>query len=60
MSAISVRELRKRYGEVEADDEEAVHLRLAGDPWPASGMLRTVSVEPWTIRMDGRERRDAR
>jgi uncharacterized protein YciI len=39
---------------IEAEDEEAIGARLAEDPWTASGMLKTVSVEPWTIRLDGR------
>jgi uncharacterized protein YciI len=39
---------------IEAEDEEAIHARLAADVWTASGMLTTVSVEPWTIRLDGR------
>ena len=38
---------------VEAESEDAVHATLAGDPWTGSH-LRTESVEPWTIRLDGR------
>jgi uncharacterized protein YciI len=38
---------------VEADSEDAVHATLAGDPWTGTH-LRTESVEPWTIRLDGR------
>jgi uncharacterized protein YciI len=34
---------------VDADSEEAIHRRLADDPWAATGQLRTVSVEPWKI-----------
>src|SRR5947208_16811014 len=39
---------------VEAASEAAVHERLAGDPWTASGMLRTTRVEAWTVLLDGR------
>jgi uncharacterized protein YciI len=38
---------------VEADSEEAVHTTLAGDPWSGSH-LEVASVDPWTIRLDGR------
>jgi hypothetical protein len=38
---------------VDAESEGAVHATLAGDPWTGSH-LRTESVEPWTIRLDGR------
>jgi uncharacterized protein YciI len=38
---------------VEAESEEAVRATLARDPWSESH-LRVVSVEPWTIRLDGR------
>jgi hypothetical protein len=38
---------------VEAESEDAVHATLAGDPWTDTH-LRTESVEPWTIRLDGR------
>jgi uncharacterized protein YciI len=40
---------------VDAPSEEAVRERLAQDPWHANGMLRIVSVERWTILLDGRE-----
>lgn len=33
---------------VNAGSEEAVHDRLAGDPW-GSDMLTTGSVEPWSV-----------
>ncbi len=39
---------------VDAPSEQAVHDRLAEDPWSANGMLRSVSVERWTILLDGR------
>ena len=38
---------------VEAESEDAVHATLAADPW-ADTHLRTESVDPWTIRLDGR------
>jgi uncharacterized protein YciI len=38
---------------VEAESEAAVRATLARDPWSESH-LRVVSVEPWTIRLDGR------
>ncbi len=40
---------------VEAADEQAVRTRFAEDPWAAMGLLRVVSVEPWTIWLDGRK-----
>jgi uncharacterized protein YciI len=46
---------------IRADDEQAVRDRLAHDNWARHGMLRIVSVEPWTILLDGlgaRERAD--
>jgi uncharacterized protein YciI len=51
-----VGDLKRVLLAVEAEDEEEIHARLAADPWTASGMLRTVSVEQWTIRLDGRRR----
>jgi len=41
---------------VSAPTEEAVRERLAADNWTASGMLSTVTVERWTILLDGRYR----
>ena len=38
---------------VEAESEDAVRATLAPDPWTDTH-LRTESVEPWTIRLDGR------
>ncbi|HYW26260.1 MAG TPA: YciI family protein [Terriglobales bacterium] len=42
---------------VEAESRDAIHERLAADPWTANGMLRTVRVEQWTILLDGRGKR---
>jgi uncharacterized protein YciI len=38
---------------VEAGSEVAVRETLARDPW-SGDLLRVESVEPWTIRLDGR------
>ncbi len=40
---------------VEADSEEAVRATLSRDPWGGSQLV-VDSVEPWTIRLDGRGR----
>jgi uncharacterized protein YciI len=39
---------------VEAPSEEAVRARFAEDNWARNGMLTPVSVERWTILLDGR------
>ena len=33
---------------VDAESEERVHARLAGDPW-GPDMLTTAKVEPWSV-----------
>jgi uncharacterized protein YciI len=38
---------------VRAESREAIHARLAEDDWTRNGMLETVSVEGWTILLDG-------
>jgi uncharacterized protein len=38
---------------VEAESEEAVRARLAEDNWTEDGKLDTVSVERWTVLLDG-------
>jgi len=38
---------------VEAESEDAVRATLAADPWSGSH-LEIESIEPWTIRLDGR------
>jgi uncharacterized protein YciI len=38
---------------IEADSEAAIRQTLARDPWSETH-LRIDSVEPWTIRLDGR------
>ena len=39
---------------VEAESEEAIRATLARDPWSGTH-LRVDTIEPWTIRLDGRE-----
>lgn len=39
---------------IEAEDEPAVHQRLAADPWTPTDVLRTGSVERWSVWLDGR------
>ena len=34
---------------VDAGSEEAIHERLAADPWTPMELLRVASVEPWKI-----------
>jgi hypothetical protein len=38
---------------VEAESEDAVRATFARDPWSGTH-LRIDSIEPWTIRLDGR------
>lgn len=40
---------------IEADSEADVRATLARDPWSGTH-LAVESVEPWTIRLDGRSR----
>jgi hypothetical protein len=40
---------------VEAESEDAIHEMLTHDPWNETH-LEVESVEPWTIRLDGRDR----
>jgi hypothetical protein len=35
------------------DDPEVIRARLGADPWSGS-RLRIVSIEPWTVLLDGR------
>ena len=44
---------------IEAGSADAVRATLARDPWWGTH-LELVSVEPWSIRLDGRPRRPAR
>jgi uncharacterized protein YciI len=36
---------------VNADDADQVTRRLADDPWTKNGMLRTLWIAPWTLRV---------
>jgi uncharacterized protein YciI len=45
---------------VEATDEREIETRMGEDPWASMGLLRTSSIEPWTIWLDGRNRRPRR
>jgi len=38
---------------VEAESEAAIHARWEADPWARNGTLRIVSVERWTVLLDG-------
>ncbi|MGH3077457.1 MAG: hypothetical protein ACRDPZ_04670 [Gaiellaceae bacterium] len=40
---------------VEAESEDAVRAMLARDPWSGTH-LRVATIDPWTIRLDGRRR----
>ncbi len=40
---------------IEAESEEAIRARLARDPWSETHLV-VDSIEPWTIRLDGRRR----
>jgi hypothetical protein len=40
---------------IEAESETEIRRTLAGDPWSGSHLV-VDSVEPWTIRLDGRYR----
>jgi hypothetical protein len=40
---------------VEAASEQQVRERLAADPWSGSHLV-VETIEPWTIRLDGRGR----
>jgi len=40
---------------VESESEDAVRATWARDPWSETHLV-VDSIEPWTIRLDGRER----
>jgi uncharacterized protein YciI len=40
---------------VEAESEDAIRATLARDPWSGTH-LRIDTIDPWTIRLDGRRR----
>jgi uncharacterized protein YciI len=41
---------------VEAESEDAIRATLARDPWSGTHLV-VASIEPWTIRLDGRSGR---
>jgi uncharacterized protein YciI len=38
---------------VEAESEAAIRARMAEDPWSPNGMLTPISIELWTVLLDG-------
>jgi uncharacterized protein YciI len=38
---------------VNAPEEGAIEAVMAADPWTPMQMLRTVSIEPWTVLLGG-------
>jgi uncharacterized protein YciI len=38
---------------VSAPNAQAVDARMAEDPWTPMEMLKTVSIEPWTVLLGG-------
>jgi uncharacterized protein YciI len=38
---------------VEAQSADAIRERMAEDPWAVNGMLAPVSIEGWTVLLDG-------
>ena len=38
---------------VDADTEDAVHARLAADPWTPMGLLEVATIEPWEVLLGG-------
>lgn len=38
---------------IEAPDGDAVERRMSEDPWTPMGLLRTLSIEPWTVLLGG-------
>ena len=44
---------------VEARDAAAVEARMAEDPWTPMRMLKTVSIEPWTVLLGALRRSSA-
>ena len=41
---------------IHAESDQAVRDLFATDPWWVNGMLTPVSIERWTILLDGRGR----
>ena len=36
---------------VRAESEDAIHARLAPDPWHEMGLLTIKSISPWTLQL---------
>jgi len=39
---------------VEAESKDAIHRRMAEDPWAKNGMLSPASIERWTVVLESR------
>ncbi|MBV8367919.1 MAG: hypothetical protein JO036_03130 [Candidatus Eremiobacteraeota bacterium] len=44
---------------VSAPDAEAAEARMAEDPWTPMQLLKTYSIEPWTVLLGGFHNREA-
>ena len=38
---------------IDAPDAESIERRMSEDPWTPMRLLRTVSIEPWTVLVGG-------
>jgi uncharacterized protein YciI len=38
---------------VSAPEQTAIERRMAEDPWTRMELLRTISIEPWTVLLGG-------
>ena len=43
---------------VEAESEDVIRERLAGDPWPED-LLTIESIEPWSVRLRSGARQES-
>ncbi len=41
---------------VDAPDKNAIESRMAEDPWTSMRLLKTLSIEPWTVLLGGLSR----
>jgi hypothetical protein len=39
---------------IDAADADVIERRMAEDPWTAMQLLRTLSIEPWTVLLGDR------
>jgi uncharacterized protein YciI len=44
---------RRTMHVIDAPDVATIERRFAEDPWIPTGMLRIVSIEPWTVLLGG-------